>query len=147
MNSENLESTGSYTIDFDQNETPQTILETSDNIIQITGDLNCCNFDETTGPAKVFILNEGFAFGTSSSQSIVNDFILFPNPTEGFITLNGTTDHLTSMTLYGQDKLIKQFEKPKGLQQLDFSELPSGIYFLRMDYTNEIPQILRFVKL
>jgi len=59
---------------------------------------------------------------------------LYPNPAIDKITIKtsstSTSSHVTIMNLNGQKLITRQITKPK--TQLDISNLPSGVYFVRI---------------
>ncbi len=63
-----------------------------------------------------------------------NGFAIYPNPTTGLVTIsqpaNSPHSHLTILNLSGQETLHKIITGTS--TQVDFSSLPSGIYFVRL---------------
>ncbi len=74
-----------------------------------------------------------------------NLFTIFPNPSSG-VQIKVTIPNETEFTIYnalGKQVLTKQMDQ--GLQQLDVSELPSGLYFAWIEVDGK-KQMKRFVR-
>jgi hypothetical protein len=78
-------------------------------------------------------------------ENAENLFTIFPNPSSG-LHVKVNIPSQTAFTVYnalGKQVLTKQMEQ--GLQQLDVSELPSGLYFAWIDVDGK-KQMKRFVR-
>jgi photosystem II stability/assembly factor-like uncharacterized protein len=76
----------------------------------------------------------------SSSITRQNDVVLFPNPTNGLLTVRGSSSNITHLTitnLLGQS-LIEQSAPGAVSYTLDLSKLPAGTYFARFSIGGEI---------
>ena len=73
---------------------------------------------------------------------------IYPNPATEKITveISGTEKEstLTIVNIEGQELITRQITKPK--TQIDISNLPSGIYFLRLTNDKTV-EVVKFVKL
>lgn len=84
------------------------------------------------------------------SLSLDNYAQIFPNPVENVLSIDvkayeGQPEYLEIYDLAGQR--IKSYEKTNfSNTTLDVSDFNSGIYFVKVIYTNEVFEMLRFVK-
>lgn len=79
-----------------------------------------------------------FSFSTLSINSNeLSMTSIFPNPTDGIVNISGVhnLDHIDIYNLNGQ--LIKSFSKNGNMQQIDVTELQSGIYFVNIQSKSE----------
>ncbi len=75
-----------------------------------------------------FKLNDGGCITTAVIQQ-KTEFNLFPNPTSGLIQIK--SDEKTTLQVFNSiGVLVSTQELQEGLNQIDFSSFPSGIYFL-----------------
>jgi hypothetical protein len=73
-----------------------------------------------------------------------NTFSIYPNPTSSHITIETPSiGHLTILNLNGQEIITRQITGPK--TQLDISNLPGGVYFVRLtnDRTVTVGKIIK----
>lgn len=119
-----------------------------------TGDVNFyCAVNAANGnnsPSGDIILKDVLTVAENISTSIQLDktdnlFTIFPNPSSG-MHIKVTIPKQTEFAIYnalGKKLLTKQLEQ--GLQQLDVSELPSGLYFAWIEVDGK-KQMKRFVR-
>jgi hypothetical protein len=75
-------------------------------------------------------------FGIDNRSELANRIILFPNPTDNTFTISGV-DTSYSYVLYNiQGQIVKQKESQDAEKDIDVSELPSGIYNMKIITTN-----------
>jgi PKD repeat protein len=84
---------------------------------------------------------------------VINDLSLYPNPSRDIINLKFDADDnsIVNMMIYnqlGQQLLVESHMVYKGNNKLDtdISSLPEGIYFLRLQATNNSPLLKMFIK-
>ena len=84
-------------------------------------------------PAYVAIDNINWEAPVGISESIQNDYQVYPNPVNDVLTIEGPTGIITVTNING--KLIS-----KGMHTMqsnvDFSELPNGVYMVNMSTSN-----------
>jgi hypothetical protein len=120
-------------------------------------DYNCYNFSDLdndgdkdlilgrTCPNSYFWMKNNFIpYNTSieeTNNKASNAFVLYPNPTNGDITLNFNgqinTGIITIYNVNGQEVLNTQIKQSKSLI-LNASELTNGVYFIRVQNKNEV---------
>jgi hypothetical protein len=76
-----------------------------------------------------FKLNDGGCITTSVFHQQNGEFNLFPNPTSGLVQIELGED-ITLQVFNSIGVLVKTQEFRKGLNTIDLSQFPSGIYFL-----------------
>ena len=83
--------------------------------------------------------------GISEPQE--SGFIIYPCPAADLITIESITiatqSHLSIVNLNGQQLITRQITKPK--TQIDISNLPSGVYFVRLTNDKTV-EVGKFVK-
>lgn len=87
-------------------------------------------------------------FGTSINTIPLNDYSLFPNPTEGTVTIltdKADLDNLKLTNLYGQECSFNLINTEFGTFVLNITELQSGVYFLTVQ--DEYHTTFKIVKL
>jgi photosystem II stability/assembly factor-like uncharacterized protein len=76
----------------------------------------------------------GYPEGLNNLSPNSNTLIVYPNPSSDLVTIESsvilTHGHLSIMNLTGQEVLTKEVNQPK--IRLDISNLPSGVYFVRL---------------
>jgi len=78
--------------------------------------------------------NENGLLSTTDHSKLMNEVVLYPNPTKDFITLK-VPDELQNSTvdiLNIKGRTIKTFFKITSQKLIDVSSIPSGIYFVRI---------------
>ncbi len=76
-----------------------------------------------------FKLNDGGCITTGITQQSNEQFNLYPNPTSGLVQFE-VVEQTTLQIFNSIGVLVSTQELQKGLNQIDFSNFPSGIYFL-----------------
>lgn len=72
---------------------------------------------------------------------------VFPNPTENILQLNSHNHIIDGLKIFDtKGSLIKEFKNPENLSNINVSNLPAGVYFLRIS-SNEKTVIKKFVKI
>ncbi|MGU3377242.1 T9SS type A sorting domain-containing protein [Chryseobacterium sp. M5A1_1a] len=80
--------------------------------------------------AFTWVKDSGIVLGTSETKVSQKDLIVYPNPTSGPLSL--TTEKGTEAKIYSQDgKLLKSIQTQKGINKIDVSEFPKGIYYIK----------------
>ncbi|WP_284464023.1 T9SS type A sorting domain-containing protein [Chryseobacterium sp.] len=80
--------------------------------------------------AFTWVKDSGVVLGTSETKVSQKDFTIYPNPTNGPLSL--TTEKGTEAKIYGQDgKLLKSIQTQKGINKIDVSEFPKGVYYIK----------------
>jgi hypothetical protein len=77
----------------------------------------------------------------------VNDVIVYPNPTNGLITVNtnkSTIESIEILDINGKSILNKRFDD--NVIQLDLSEYSVGVYLLKVYSSENEPTLHRIVK-
>ncbi len=113
-----------------------------------------------------FIYNEPYIFTdtttyksseikTNNSYSIWNtqdDFKLYPNPAQSWITIEYNTDNYSSKALIEivslAGKMVNSFnlQKTRGIKIIDLRNYPSGTYLIRFTENGRLLQAAKFVK-
>lgn len=79
---------------------------------------------------------------TAIDQELNSRFLLYPNPAESTVQANwkGFSGNQATIHVFspaGQEVLTQQVSGQAGSAQIDVSDLPSGMYFLRLDLDNK----------
>ncbi len=75
------------------------------------------------------------SFSTQSKQQ----YSLYPNPAKNHFSVNGAFDSETTIQIFGSNgKLVKQMSQVNGFNQIDISELSSGLYIVNIFNKGEV---------
>jgi hypothetical protein len=81
-------------------------------------------------------LSEGVVWNPSVGINENNEIVLsiYPNPSNGLITIEGLDSHnMSSVLLYNtQGKVLKTIQVETEIYKLDITDLPNGMYLLRV---------------
>jgi len=96
----------------------------------------------STGWSDIFLLKLSESLATNKNK--IDDFWVYPNPTNDFITLdfsnyNDVELYAEMFNILGQK--VKVFENISPSEKLDLSELTSGIYLIKINYNGETQTI------
>ena len=93
-------------------------------------------------PNSTFVENEAECALDVADNSLDVDLILYPNPTDNYLFIQGTTSHL-SATVYNM--LGKQVLFAENTEKIDMSGLSDGVYIIKIsDGVNETQR--KFIK-
>ncbi len=100
---------------------------------------------QATNDTCVSAVSDDFSYSTVGvSIDELNDFSIYPNPTNGIISLNGNHALISSLQLLDvSGKVISVFEP--SIKTIDAVGAAPGVYFLRVS-TSEGIHILKFIK-
>ena len=100
---------------------------------------------QATNDTCVSAVSDDFSYSTVGvSIDELNDFSIYPNPTNGIISLNGNHALISSLELLDvSGKVISVFEP--SIKTIDAVGAAPGVYFLRVS-TSEGIHILKFIK-
>ncbi|AZA79184.1 T9SS C-terminal target domain-containing protein [Chryseobacterium sp. G0186] len=103
--------------------------------LTLGGDFYYLGFDAFT-----WVKDSGVVLGISETKASQKNLSIYPNPTNGPLSIN--TEKGTEAKIYSQDgKLLKSVQTQKGLNTIDISELPKGVYYIRT--TNESTKVIK----
>lgn len=90
--------------------------------------------------------NPGFdVTNVNESKQIESNLKIYPSPTSNYINIEGPNEVYSLQILNIQGQLFHELNNIDGHQNIDVSFLPSGIYFIKVNY-NKVNQIIRFIK-
>ena len=90
--------------------------------------------------------NPGFdVTNVNESKQIESNLKIYPSPTSNYIIIEGPNEVYSLQILNIQGQLFHELNNIDGHQNIDVSFLPSGIYFIKVNY-NKVNQIIRFIK-
>ena len=90
--------------------------------------------------------NPGFdVTNINESKQIESNLKIYPSPTSNYINIEGPNEVYSLQILNIQGQLFHELNNIDGHQNIDVSFLPSGIYFIKVNY-NKVNQIIRFIK-
>ncbi|MFL2578633.1 MAG: T9SS type A sorting domain-containing protein [Parvicellaceae bacterium] len=117
--------------------------------------INCLFEDQiywSTGASSpwgswTFIHNSVGVDVTNINESIIveSDFKIFPNPTSNQLNIDGPNEEYALKILNIQGQLFYEMNNIQGHQKIDVSNYPSGLYFIKLIYSND-KQTYRFIK-
>ncbi len=81
----------------------------------------------------------------SASDTVASQFVVYPNPVQNVLNITTPQENYTLALYTIQGQLISSSENNNGSQTVDYSELASGIYLLRLT-SSEASETLRIVK-
>jgi hypothetical protein len=81
----------------------------------------------------------------NQSQKIESNVNIYPSPTSNYLNLEGPKEDYSLQILNIQGQLFHEMKNINGNQKIDVSFLPSGLYFINVNY-NKGSQIIRFIK-
>lgn len=80
--------------------------------------------------AFTWVKDSNLVLGTSETKSIKKDLIIYPNPTNGPISV--ITEKASEAKVYSIDgKMLKTVQIQKGNNEINISELPKGVYIIK----------------
>ena len=75
------------------------------------------------------------SFSTQTEQQ----YSLYPNPAKNHFSVNGALDSETTIQIFGTNgKLVKQMSQVNEFNQIDISELSSGLYIVNIFHKGEV---------
>lgn len=90
--------------------------------------------------------NPGFdVTNVNESKQIESNLKIYPSPTSNYINIEGPNEVYSLQILNIQGQLFHELNNIDGHQNIDISFLPSGLYFIKVNY-NKVNQIIRFIK-
>jgi hypothetical protein len=90
--------------------------------------------------------NPGFdVTNVNESKQIESNLKIYPSPTSNYINIEGPNEVYSLQILNIQGQLFHELNNIDGHQNIDVSFLPSGLYFIKVNY-NKVNQIIRFIK-
>jgi hypothetical protein len=90
--------------------------------------------------------NPGFdVTNVNESKQIESNLKIYPSPTSNYINIEGPNEVYSLQILNIQGQLFHELNNIDGHQNTDVSFLPSGLYFIKVNY-NKVNQIIRFIK-
>ena len=90
--------------------------------------------------------NPGFdVTNVNESKQIESNLKIYPSPTSNYIIIEGPNEVYSLQILNIQGQLFHELNNIDGHQNIDVSFLPSGLYFIKVNY-NKVNQIIRFIK-
>jgi hypothetical protein len=90
--------------------------------------------------------NPGFdVTSVNESKQIESNLKIYPSPTSNYIIIEGPNEVYSLQILNIQGQLFHELNNTDGHQNIDVSFLPSGLYFIKVNY-NKVNQIIRFIK-
>jgi hypothetical protein len=118
----------------------------------LTGSLTGCavtfkptNLFEVNQVCTISNSNENDCLPTKSSMHTGNEgIVLFPNPSEDFVTIKFNMNGKHSFSLYNSVGNLIQTYTESSPFKIELSGIPSGFYFLKID--NYPSKVIRFVK-
>lgn len=80
--------------------------------------------------AFTWVKDSNIVLGTSEAKSTQKNLTLYPNPTNGPLSL--TAENKSEVQVYSIDgKILKTLQVQKGQNEISISELPKGVYFIK----------------
>jgi len=125
-------------------------VDASNNVVTVGYFAGSCDFDPQGTTASLSTAGLDDIFITKWSQSAVgveefptNEYAVFPNPSNGMLTINATSDMQTAnMNIYSSLGSLVQTQQANGQQiVIDLSELVQGFYILEIDNGNSKSRI------
>ena len=90
--------------------------------------------------------NPGFdVTNVNESKQIKSNLKFYPSPTSNYINIEGPNEVYSLQILNIKGQLFHELNNIDGHQNIDVSFLPSGLYFIKVNY-NKVNQIIRFIK-
>ena len=90
--------------------------------------------------------NPGFdVTNVNESKQIESNLKIYPSPTSNYINIEGPNEVYSLQILNIQGQLFHELNNIDDHQNIDISFLPSGLYFIKVNY-NKVNQIIRFLK-
>ena len=81
----------------------------------------------------------------NESKQIESNLKIYPSPTSNYIIIEGPNEVYSLQILNIQGQLFHELNNIDGHQNIEVSFLPSGLYFIKVNY-NKVNQIIRFIK-
>ena len=78
-------------------------------------------------------ISSPFSYGSVNVENSESNFTIFPNPTDGLIIISGCTSTTTYTLLDVTGKIISSSIILNPTAKIDLSNLPNGIYFVRLE--------------
>ncbi|WP_160139181.1 T9SS type A sorting domain-containing protein [Chryseobacterium sp. c4a] len=80
--------------------------------------------------AFTWVKDSNIVLGTSETKSTQKNLTLYPNPTNGPLSLKAENN--SEAQVYSVDgKMLKTVQVQKGLNEISIAELPKGVYFIK----------------
>lgn len=87
-----------------------------------------------------WVKDSNIVLGTSETKVSQKNLSIYPNPTNGRLSL--ATEKGTEAKIYSQDgKLLKSLQTQKGVNEIDISDLPKGVYYIKTP--NESTKVIK----
>jgi hypothetical protein len=125
-------------------------VDASNNVVTVGYFAGSCDFDPQGTTVSLSTAGLDDIFITKWSQSAVgveefptNEYTVFPNPSNGMLTINATSDMQTAnINIYSSLGSLVQTQQANGQQiVIDLSELVQGFYILEIDNGNSKSRI------
>jgi hypothetical protein len=90
--------------------------------------------------ALTWVKDSNIVLGTAESKSPAKSIAVYPNPTNGPLTI--TTEKSSEAAIYNQEgKLLKRISTQKGNTETNISDLPKGVYYIKT--TTESTKVIK----
>lgn len=100
---------------------------------------------ERNGIAGVINADCECAVTTSSHNLSASDIHIFPNPAKNIITISHITESMSYSIYSSEGQLCLKGEWP-GNGTIDISALKHGVYFIKIESSNNLIDLIRFIK-
>ena len=119
----------------------------------VTDSTDCDDSNNLINPLGIEIANneidedcDGEDLFSSTRNLLDGQVAINPNPFSDFINIEIMQNGIYQMDIYNAQSSLIRSEKIRSSKQLDLSELPTGIYFLRLIGENQLTGTWRLVK-
>ena len=90
--------------------------------------------------AFTWVKDSNIVLGTSENKVAKKELSIYPNPTNGPLSINSEKN--SEVKIYGTDgKMLKTIQTQKGSNEINISEFPKGIYFIKT--ANESTKVIK----
>lgn len=93
-----------------------------------------------------FVYGQTSKIESSSNQDAQKEFQIYSNPMEDIVTITTIIEGYTLEVINQQGQVTLIETKNRGSRDFDYSNLPSGLYFLKLS-TNEVSKTFKIVRL
>lgn len=136
-------------INGSEDERPEYLLENA-NVIALAGSVNCCNYEESIGPANSFLYLQDQTNAINGQISFEEHVVISPNPAKNeiMITLEneikGEQYEMNIFNAYGNNVLTTKIKDRH--KRCSITHLSNGIYFYHILSDNKSIQVGKIVK-